>query len=305
MIDFTSRQLRAFLLVAQHRSFTRAAGALFITPAGLSILIKELENQLGVRLFDRTTRHVALTASGTELLTAVQHHLHELDKSLSRIAGTEGAVGSSLSVGAPPYWAAGGVAQAIKAFRPRRPELRLQVFDGDSATTLGRVESGEIDLGLGFFFKHVPGIRRNPLFRFSLMVIRGNPRCASSRPTASWASLKGERFVTLQPSVPLQQFVDRNLAKAGISYQSSLVLNSLLTQIAMVEAGGGIAVVPSFALPECRNRGLLISFLVNPTVHLDFYQIRKGGRKLSPVAEEFTAFLQSYIVSWAKESGFR
>ena len=46
MIDFTSRQLRAFLLVAQHRSFTRAAGALFITPSGLSILIKELENQL-------------------------------------------------------------------------------------------------------------------------------------------------------------------------------------------------------------------------------------------------------------------
>ena len=70
MIDFTSRQLRAFLLVAQHRSFSRAAGALFITPSGLSLLIRELETQLGVRLFERTTRHVALTAFGTELLTA-------------------------------------------------------------------------------------------------------------------------------------------------------------------------------------------------------------------------------------------
>jgi LysR family transcriptional regulator, carnitine catabolism transcriptional activator len=304
MIDFTSRQLRAFLLVAQHRSFTRAAGALFITPGGLSILIKELENQLGVRLFDRTTRQVSLTASGTELLTVVQHNLHELDKSLSRIARTEGAVDPSLSVGAPPLWAA-GVAQAIKAFRPRRPELRLQVFDGDSGTILGKVESGELDMGLGFFFKHVPGIRRIPLFRFSLIVIRANPARASSHSTASWTSLRGERFVTLQPSVPLQQFVDRNLAKAGISYQPGLVLNNLYTQIAMVQAGEGIAVVPSFALQECRTRGLLMSSLVNPTVHLDFYQIRKGGRKLSPVAEEFTAFLQSYIVSWAKESGLR
>lgn len=107
MIDFTSRQLRAFLLVAQHRSFTRAAGALFITPSGLSILIKELENQLGVRLFDRTTRQVALTASGTELLTAVQHNLRELDMSLSHIARTDG-VGPSLSVGGAPLWAAGG-----------------------------------------------------------------------------------------------------------------------------------------------------------------------------------------------------
>jgi Bacterial regulatory helix-turn-helix protein, lysR family len=64
MIDFTSRQLRAFLLVAQHCSFSRAGGALFITPSGLSVLIRELETQLGVRLFERTTRHVALTPFG-------------------------------------------------------------------------------------------------------------------------------------------------------------------------------------------------------------------------------------------------
>jgi LysR family carnitine catabolism transcriptional activator len=303
MIDFTSRQLRAFLLVAQHKSFTRAAGALFITPSGLSVLIKELENQLGVRLFDRTTRQVALTSSGTQLLSAVQHNLQELDSSLSRIAGTRSAVGPSLSVGAAPLWAAGGVAQAIKAFHPRRPELRLQVFDGDSGSTLRKVESGELDIGLGFFFKHVPGIRRIPLFRFSLMVIRPNPRRVASRPTASWASLKGERFVTLQPSLPMQQFVDKSLAKAGVSYQPSLVVNFLYTQIAMVEAGEGIAVVPSFALPECRARGLLVSSLINPTVHLDFYQIRKGGRKLSPVAEEFTLFLKNYIVRWGGKSG--
>jgi LysR family transcriptional regulator, carnitine catabolism transcriptional activator len=63
-MDLTSRQLRAFLLVAQHRNFSRAAEALFITPSGLSILIRELESQLGFRLFDRTTRHVVLTAHG-------------------------------------------------------------------------------------------------------------------------------------------------------------------------------------------------------------------------------------------------
>src|SRR6185295_4212702 len=75
MIDFTSRQLRAFLLVAQHRSFTRAAEALFITPSGLSVLIRELETQLGFRLFDRTTRHVELTSYGRELLLAARRNL--------------------------------------------------------------------------------------------------------------------------------------------------------------------------------------------------------------------------------------
>jgi LysR family transcriptional regulator, carnitine catabolism transcriptional activator len=303
MIDFTSRQLRAFLLVAQHRSFTRAAGALFITPSGLSILIRELENQLGVRLFERTTRRVALTDSGSELFAAAKRNLQELDSSLSRIAHTKRDESPLLSVGAPPFYAEGGLAPAIKAFRTRRPELRFQVFDGDSATTLRKVESGELDIGLGFFFKHVPGIRRTVLFRFSLMVIRVGTPHASVRPAVAWSSLKGERFVTLHPSLPLQQFVDKHLARAGVTYQPSLVLNYLHTLIAMVGAGVGAAIVPSFALSECRNHGLIVSHLVKPVVHLDAYQIRKGGRKLSPVAEEFTAFLKNHVVEWAQKSG--
>ena len=303
MIDFTSRQLRAFLLVAQHRSFTRAAGALFITPSGLSVLIRELENQLGVRLFERTTRHVGLTASGKELLVSVQRNLQELDATLSQVAQTKGG-GPVLSVGAPPFWAVGGLAQAIKLFRARKPELQLQVFDGVAATILEKVESGELDIGLGFFFKHMPGIRRTPLFRLTLMVIRARSANTSIRQTVSWSSLRGERFVTLQPSLPMQQFFDKHLARAGVAYHSRLVLNYMQTQIAMVEAGEGIAVVPSFALQECRNRGLIISHLTNPVVHLEIYQIRKGGRRLHPVAEEFIACLQGYVASWVKESGF-
>jgi LysR family carnitine catabolism transcriptional activator len=85
MIDFSSRQLRAFLLVAQHHNFTRAAEALFITPSGLSLLIREFENQLGFRLFDRTTRHVSLTTEGAELLVAARHGLEDLDAAMSRI----------------------------------------------------------------------------------------------------------------------------------------------------------------------------------------------------------------------------
>src|SRR5499425_881196 len=106
MVEFTSRQLRAFLLVAQYRSFSRAAAALFITPSGLSLLIRELETQLGVRLFDRTTRHVALTTSGTELLAVAQRNLQELDSTMSRIGRSSAENSSSLSLGAPTFWTA-------------------------------------------------------------------------------------------------------------------------------------------------------------------------------------------------------
>ena len=100
MVDFTSRQLRAFLLVAQYHNFTRAAEALFITPSGLSVLIRELENQLGFRLFDRTTRHVALTAAGTQLLVVARRSLEDLDAAMSRIGQTAKKASDTLSVGA-------------------------------------------------------------------------------------------------------------------------------------------------------------------------------------------------------------
>jgi LysR family transcriptional regulator, carnitine catabolism transcriptional activator len=303
MIDFTSRQLRAFLLVAQHRSFSRAAGALFITPSGLSLLIRELETQLGVRLFERTTRHVALTASGTELLTVAQRNLQELDGVMARLGRSVGETSISLSVGTPPLLMASVLAPAIQEFRSHRPELQFQLFDSDTTSVMQKVQSGALDMGMGVFFKYLPGVRRVPLFRFSLMVIRADNGNQSRAATTTWSALKGEKLISLPPSIPLQQLVDRQLAKAGVAYQPNLTVNYLNTQIAMVEAGQGVAIIPSYGLPACRSRKLAMSRLINPVVPLDFSQIRPGGRKLPPVAEDFTSFLQSYIASWAGRSG--
>jgi len=302
MIDFTSRQLRAFLLVAQHASFTRAAGALFITPSGLSLLIRELENQLGIRLFDRTTRQVVLTAEGSQLLTVVQRNLRELDDTMLGVR-QPGETSASLSFGAPPSWSSGVLAEAIRAFRSRHSDLRLHLVDVDAATIQQKVEAGELDMGLGFFFKHLPGIRRTPLCRFPLMVVRPKTSNTSGPASITWSALKNERIISLQPSLPLRQLIDRQLARAAVVYQPSLEVNYLNTQIAMVAAGEGIAVVPSFALPECQNRKLGMSRLVNPVVSLDFLQIRRAGKKLPSIAEEFTSFLRDHITRWAERSG--
>ena len=303
MMDFTSRQLRAFVLVAHHRSFSRAAGALFMTPSGLSLAIRELETQLGVRLFDRTTRHVALTAVGTELLTVVQRNLQELDGAISRIGKSAREIGISLSVGTPPLLMASVLAPAIQEFRSLRPELRFRLVDIDTTSVMQKVQSGALDMGLGVFFRSLPGVRRVRLFRFSLMVIRAANDNHARGATTTWSALEGEKLVVLPPSIPLQQLVDRHLAKAGVAYQPTLTVNYLNTQIAMVEAGQGVAVIPSYALPACRSRQLALSRLISPLVPLDFAQIRLAGRKLPPFVEDFTSFLQSYIASWAGRSG--
>jgi LysR family transcriptional regulator, carnitine catabolism transcriptional activator len=301
MIDYSSRQLRAFLLVAQHQNFTRAAEALFITTSGLSLLIREFENQLGFRLFDRTTRHVALTAQGAQLLAAARRSLEDLDDAMSRIGQTVRQASDTLSVGAGQLVAANILPQAIKEFRSERSGLRIEVFDADPATILQKVRAGTIDMGLGSF-KNTPGVRRTLFFRFSLMVIRPDSPTALRRTSTTWSALKGERLILPSPA-SMRAVIDQHLAQAGVVSRPAMVLNRFDTLIAMVEAGEGTGIVPSSALPVCQRRHVAMSRLINPTVPVDFHQIRNRGRKLSPAAEEFTTFLQAYISRWAGRAG--
>jgi DNA-binding transcriptional LysR family regulator len=302
-MEFTSRQLRAFLLVAQHRSFSRASEALYITPSGLSVLIRELESQLGFRLFNRTTRHVGLTSHGSELLAAVQQSVEKLDTAVSRVGRMASESGMSLSVGAPPLIAANVLPEVIKEFRRHRPDIRVQVFDveGDALTQM--VETGKLDMSLGGFFRPTPAIRRTPLFRFSLMAIRPDHDPALRRSSTTWSALKGERLISLAPDRLVQQFIDKHLARIGVVLYPGAVFNYLDTQIAMVEAGEGIAIIPSYVLPACRNRKVVLSRLINPVVHLDLSWISHRGKKLPAGADEFTSFLRSYIAGWAGRAG--
>src|ERR1700693_432508 len=263
-MDFNSRQFRAFLLVAQHRSFSRAAEALYITPSGLSVLIRELGSHLGFRLFNRTTRHVSLTVHGSELLGVVRRSLDQLDDTISRIGKVSTEASMSLSVGAPPLIAANVLPEVIKEFRSHRPDIRIQVSDvgGDALTQM--VETGRLDMSLGAFFKPASGIRRTPLFRFSLMVIRPDNDPTLRRTSTTWSALKGEPIIVLAPGQLVQQFIDKHLARMGIAIHPCGVFNYLDTQIAMVEAGEGIAIIPSFVLPACRNRKVSLSRLINP-----------------------------------------
>jgi LysR family transcriptional regulator, carnitine catabolism transcriptional activator len=326
MIDFSSRQLRAFLLVAEHRSFTRAASALFITPSGLSVMIKELEGQLGFRLFDRTTRQVGLTPHGRQLLAVARRSLDEIDAATARIARLSLESSDTLSVGSGLLVSANILPPAIKQFRSRRPEVQIRLVDADPTTV------------------------RTPFFQFSLMVARpevpgrpagsrtgvrpgsdpiadaeatrvksarsrtgvrpasdpfadGDATRVTPRGSTTWSALKNERLIAQVPTNSVQQLINRQLARAGVTAPPALVLNRLDTILAMVEAGEGIAVVPSYALPACRYRHVVMSHLTNPRVTLDFHQIRHRGRKLPPAADDFTAFLQNYIAGWAGRAG--
>src|SRR5262249_20572529 len=197
-MEFSSRQLRAFLLVAQHQSFTRAAEALFITPSGLSVLIRELETQLGFRIFDRTTRRVALSAHGSALLPVAQRNLEEMERASAHIGKTARQATSTISIGATPLMITNVLSQVVREFHVHRPDLRLRLFDGvDPPSIFQMVEDRKLDMALGASFKRKMGMQRTPLFRSSLMLIHPSRNRHGALDTTTWSALQGEIVFTV------------------------------------------------------------------------------------------------------------
>jgi LysR family transcriptional regulator, carnitine catabolism transcriptional activator len=301
-MDYSSRQLRGFALAAQHRSFTRAAEALHVTPSGLSVLIRELENQLGFRLFDRTTRHVSLTAAGEQLLAVVRRGLADIDGAMSKVRQDVHQESRTVSVGVGLMLASNMLPQAIAEFYTQRPEVRIDLRDVELNTVMQEVKVGNIDMGFGSFDRS-PGIRRTPFFRFSLMVIRPEFGSGGHRTSSPWSALRNEKLILQAPPAPSRRVIDEQLSRIGFGFRSVLSLNRLDTVVAMVEAGHGIGIVPSFVLPVCQYRKVVMTRLVNPTISIDFHQIRNRGRKISEAADDFASFLQGYIARWAGRAG--
>ena len=292
-MEFTSRQLRAFHLVAQHRNFTRAAEALFITPSGLSVLIRELERQLGFRIFDRTTRQVSLTAQGSELLAVTRPALNALEEGMSRIEQAVKRKNRRISIGTTPWFAAHVLPPAIKEFRDRHPDLQVQLFDGNLRAIARRVEANKLDFAVGIFDR-MPAIRRVPFFRFSLMLVRPDDGRPIRSSTSQWSALGGETLISLTKDYPHEQLIQKQLARMRIACKRGQTVNLLDTQIGLVEAGLGIAVIPSFGVLASGGRKVRITEL-DPAVTLEFYEISNRGRKLQPEAIEFATFLKTYI----------
>jgi LysR family carnitine catabolism transcriptional activator len=160
-----------------------------------------------------------------------------------------------------------------------------------------------VDMSFRGFFKPTLGLRRTALFRFSLMVIRPDSDPGLRRTSTTWSALKGEPLISLVPDNLVQDFIDKHLARAHVVVHPRATFNHLDTMIAMVEAGEGVAIIPSFGLPACRNRKVVMSKLINPVVNVDFCRISLRGKRLPPGADDFTSFLQGYIARWAGRAG--
>jgi DNA-binding transcriptional LysR family regulator len=299
-MNITSRQLKAFLLTAQHQSFSRAAEQLFITQSGMSVLVRELEAQLGFRLFERTTRKVTLTEFGAKFLPIADRNLIELESAAATIGRSASAASGSFALGATPFVAAEILPGAIATYGERDAGLHIRLVDADGPRLIEMVQSGEIDVACTAFQQDMPGVRRSALTRFSFTLVAKPGAVSGLARALRWSDIVAFKLIGFPPENPIQMLADEQLRRAGRHAPPNVVCNYLETQIALVESGAGCAVVPSFASAACAKRGMAMYPLVDPDAVADMYWLANRARKLPAAAEGFNRFLKEYFAGLAR-----
>jgi len=302
-MNVSTRQLQAFLAVARLRSFTRAAEEIFLTQAGLSLMLKDLETQVGARLFDRTTRSVQLTPAGESLQSTVRGMMADWESATSNIGRLTAEAEQQVTLAATPLIAASILPMWLQDFHRAHPGIRVRIRDLDRREILQGIEAGEVDLGLGAFFKPVAGIERQPLATFQMVRVSARaPRAKGGKwGRVQWSALAGDHLLTLSDDNPIQKLVDGQLRTQGVSPSRGGALQNIQAIIAMVEAGHGVATLPSFVTTACRRYDVSVQALAEPLVPIDFFVVCKKGRQKTALAAKLIDALGKHFRQIAKE----
>lgn len=292
-MNITSRQLKAFLLTARYQSFSRAADQLFITQSGMSVLVRELEEQLGFRLFERTTRKVMLTEFGSRFLPIADRSLLELEAAASSIGRSASRPGSAVVLGATPFVAADVLPQAIAAYTAGDGQLDVRLVDADLPALTQMLQAGELDIALSVSEHNFAGVSKTPLVAFPLVLVAG--RSLPLQAPVRWADVVRMRLIGYRNENPMQHLVEQALHAAGRRAPADVQCNYLETQIAMVEVGAGAAVVPAFAAAACAKRDIAVYPLADPVVSGTLYWFTRRSRKLPAGADAFIGHLRDFI----------
>ncbi len=285
-IHFDLNDLLAFRTVAELGNFRRAAEAVHLSQPAFSRRVDKLEQALGVKLLERTTRRVSLTAVGREFARKVSQLLDDLDGTLLGLQGISPTRMSEVTVACVPSTVYYYLSEVIQRYRRTYPKLRVRVLDAGANEVLAAVSRGEADFGLNFIGSQEPDIDFHPLAeeRFVAAVRRDHPLARKRQVT--WAELASHDFIGVSKSSGNRLLLDQALAGVPGLPQAVYEAQHMTTLLGLVEAGLGVAAVPSLAMPG-KDHPLLVSVaLAEPVVTRRVGLIRRRGRVLTPAAQQ-------------------
>ncbi|ADZ70288.1 LysR family transcriptional regulator [Polymorphum gilvum] len=281
------RQIEAFLAVAEHGSFSRAAERIGSTQPALSQAVRDLEAALALRLFDRTTRRVDLTEAGRLLQERVAKGLEELDNAFLHARDLARLRRGHLRVAAPPLLAATVLPQALAGFLAAHAELTCALADVGTEEIVARVRSGQADLGIGTFQPGEPDLELRPILRDEMMLFCG----CDEAPARTWRDLEHRPVITLTRASSLRLVTELGFETAGLALRPTHEVNQIATALALVEAGFGVAVLPGYARAAMRGMAVRAAPLREPSISREIMLLQARDRPPGPAAAAFAEYL--------------
>lgn len=287
----TLKQLRAFEAVYRRGKLAAAAQELGVTQSAVSVLIRQIEEILNTRLFDRTTRSLLRTQAADDAYGVAERILRDVSTLGSNFRDlTEGSRGR-VHLTATPATALTLLPKTVRRFAKRYANIQLIIDDCAPNQFLPHILSERTDLGLGMPPADDADFVSQTLLTDVLQIV-----CASDHPLARkravpWAALKGVPLIAFRPGYGVRSLIDTTLLKAGIEPNVAHEAGFVDTAIWMAGAGLGVTILPSTLARLRTNRALAIRPLVEPTVTRTLALITKRGRSLSPACRLFTEML--------------
>ncbi|MBU0739522.1 MAG: LysR family transcriptional regulator [Alphaproteobacteria bacterium] len=284
MINFTLRQLRYFEALARHGHFGRAAEACSISQPALSVQIKELEETLGVELFERSARQLRLSAFGEEFLLRVRDILRSVDElgDLAR-AHRKHLVGR-LRIGVIPTVAPYLLPGMISALTRENSDLDIHVRETVTPKLLQELAEGRLDTAIVALPVSEPSLTEMPLFEENFVLVR--PKEDAGKPVPNREMLREMRLLLLEEGHCFREQALSFCDMGAVRPREILDGSSLSTLVQMVGAGIGVTLIPEIAMPvETRSADVSIARFEDPQPSRRIGMI---WRKTSPIARQLT-----------------
>ncbi len=250
-------QLDAFVQVAHHRSFSRAAEALFLTQPSVTARIQSLEREIGERLFERTGRSVTLTDAGHAFMPHAQRALTAVQEGTDAIEAVRHGDIGSIRIGASTSIATYVLPRSFKKFRDARPRVHIHLVTGQTEDMIEGLIAGETHLAVTRLAQH-PEVESLHLYNDDLALVVSPNHPFSKRGTVTIAEAGHEPFLFFERGSSYHSLVYSMFLRAGVVPESVMELDSMETTKHMVEAGLGVAILPMVSIDREVEQGSLV-----------------------------------------------
>jgi DNA-binding transcriptional LysR family regulator len=300
LIRFTLRQIEAFIAVAEAHSFTVAASRLGLTAQAVSQLIAELEAILGFRLFDRTTRKVALSSAGRDFLGSASTLLRHVRAADSAADDVRNRATGVVRVGAPLVLASTALPMAMREFQRIKPKVVVRLRDVPVDHLIDRVANGDVDFAIGPDRHTGEAVTALPLFDSAWVLW-----CAPSHPLARkrravrWSELADVAIVSAGRDHEHSVAQMHQDLPAGARVTPVDVVDNISTALGIAAQGLAVTLAPAYVGVMAKPAGLIMRRVVQPESVRKVCLYSPAVRGLSPAAAGFADFLVPWIRHWS------